>query len=100
MPSFQSMVFDRSSSGWPAEMPSGLAPAAMRAILSNSSAAWISALEGMQPTLRQVPPSFFASTIDRVDAKLARSDGADIAARPRTDHQQPAGNIFHGLSLP
>ena len=29
----------------------------------NSSAAWISALEGMQPTLRQTPPSFFASTI-------------------------------------
>jgi class 3 adenylate cyclase len=29
---------------------------------SNSSAAWIRALEGMQPTLRQVPPSCFPST--------------------------------------
>ena len=63
MPSFQSTVFERSSAGLPAEMPSGLSPLAIRAIFSNSSAAWISALEGMQPTLRQVPPSFFASTI-------------------------------------
>ncbi len=30
---------------------------------SNSSAAWISALEGMQPMVRQVPPGFFASTM-------------------------------------
>jgi hypothetical protein len=40
-----------------------VSPAANALALSNSSAAWINALEGMQPTLRQVPPGFSASTI-------------------------------------
>src|ERR1019366_2860943 len=62
MPSFQSIVFARSSSGRLTEMPSGLAPDPIRAIFSNCSAAWISALDGMQPILRPGPPSFFAST--------------------------------------
>ncbi len=39
------------------EMPSGrLAGGDVPSTFSNSSAAWISALDGMQPTLRQVPP--------------------------------------------
>ena len=45
------------------EMPSGEAPPAICATFSNSSAAWIRAFDGMQPTFRQVPPGFFASTI-------------------------------------
>ena len=31
-----------------------------------------------------------------VDAQLARADRADIAARARTDHQELAGDVFHG----
>jgi hypothetical protein len=38
-------------------------PAAASATFSNSSATWIIALEGMQPTLRQLPPSLVLSTM-------------------------------------
>ena len=41
---------------------------------SNSSAAWMNALEGMQPTVRQVPPGFFISTQNR--AVLVKPDGS------------------------
>jgi hypothetical protein len=63
MPSFQATVFARSISGDETEMPIGALPAAKCIAFSNSSAAWISALDGMQPILRQVPPGFFASTM-------------------------------------
>ena len=62
MPSFQAWSSRGRVRACAAEMPSGLSPAAIRATFSNSSAAWIRAFEGMQPTLRQVPPGFFAST--------------------------------------
>jgi hypothetical protein len=35
-----------------------------------------------------------------VDTKLACPDRADVAAWARTDHQELAGDVFHGLSLP
>ena len=63
MRSFQATVWPRFSAGACAEMPKGLAPEAMAASLANSSAAWIRALDGMQPTFRQVPPGFTASTM-------------------------------------
>ena len=44
-------------------MPIWPLPAAIALASANSSAAWISALEGMQPTLRQVPPGLAISTI-------------------------------------
>ena len=62
MPSFHCIVLARSNRGAASEMPSGLSPDANCATRANSSAAWISALDGMQPMLRQVPPGFFAST--------------------------------------
>ena len=43
--------------GGRAKSRAGFRPPRMREIFANSSAAWISALEGMQPTLRHVPPS-------------------------------------------
>ncbi|MHC2336944.1 hypothetical protein ACVIW0_006233 [Bradyrhizobium sp. USDA 4454] len=52
----------KSSVGVVVEMPSALLPSAARAMDSYSPAAWIRAFEGMQPTLRQVPPGFSAST--------------------------------------
>ncbi len=51
------------SAGFAAVIPSGLVPATMAPSLAYSSAAWISALDGMQPMLRQVPPGFAFSTI-------------------------------------
>src|SRR5690606_37343685 len=56
-------VFFRSMAGEASEMPSGSEPEAISRTLRYSSAAWISALEGMQPTLRQVPPGLTASTM-------------------------------------
>ncbi len=63
MPSFQAMVLAKSSDGFAVEIPSALLSSAAAAIVSYSPAAWIRALEGMQPTLRQVPPGFAASTM-------------------------------------
>ena len=83
MPSFQATVLPRSSVGAATEMPSGLLPPAICDAFSNSSAAWISALEGMQPTLRQVPPGLPRLDDHGVDAELAGADRADIAARAR-----------------
>ena len=56
MPSFQATVWDRSMAGFDAVMPSVPPPAAL-ATVSNLVAAWMIALDGMQPTFRQVPPS-------------------------------------------
>ena len=65
MPSFQATVLGEvERRACRREMPKRvLAAPPSCATLSNSSAAWISALEGMQPTLRQVPPGLLASTI-------------------------------------
>ncbi len=62
MSSFQAMVRASSIAGRAAVMPSGLAPAAIAVRRWNSSAAWISALDGMQPMVRQVPPGRARST--------------------------------------
>ena len=62
------------------------------------SAAWISALDGMQPTLRQVPPAACALDEHRVDAELAGADGADIAARTGADDEQLAAKLVHVLA--
>jgi hypothetical protein len=35
-----------------------------------------------------------------VDTKLACPDRTDIAAWTRADHQELAGDVFHGVSLP
>ena len=35
---------------------------------------------------------------DGVDAKLARPDRADIAARAGADHQELAGHVLHGVN--
>ena len=55
MPFFHSTVFDRSTAGFEAVMPK-VPPSAALATVSNLLAAWMMALEGMQPTFRQVPP--------------------------------------------
>ena len=101
MPSFQCMVFDKVELRRLAtEMPSALLLAANRATLANSSAAWISAFEGMQPMLRQVPPGLLRLDHHRVDAELSCPDRADIAARARADHQKLAGNVSQRLNPP
>lgn len=63
MPSFQATACFRSSFGSAAVRPKGVLPAAASVAFSNSSATWIIALEGMQPTLRQEPPSLVRSTM-------------------------------------
>jgi len=63
MPSFQPMMAARSTSGPPGAVRPGMAwPEAAARIIAASSPAWISALDGMHPTLRQVPPVGPAST--------------------------------------
>ncbi|MDT4830594.1 hypothetical protein FQZ97_640640 [compost metagenome] len=61
MPSFHSTVRAISMPGACTLMPSADLPANSRA-LRYSSAAWISALDGMQPMFRQVPPRAAPST--------------------------------------
>ena len=77
------IIFFRLSFGVPTSTPSVSKewPAS-----ANISEAWSSALDGMQPMLRQVPPKV-ASLLDhrRLQAELRRLDGADIAARSRSD---------------
>src|SRR5690606_3271565 len=55
MPSFHATVCDRSMAGLAAVMPS-VPPFAALDTVSNFDAAWMMALDGMQPTFRQVPP--------------------------------------------
>ncbi|MNI82558.1 hypothetical protein D3C73_1392840 [compost metagenome] len=55
MPSFHATVCDRSMAGAEAVMPSVPSPAAFSTV-SYLPAAWMMALDGMQPTFRQVPP--------------------------------------------
>ncbi len=60
--SFQATVWPMSSLGAAlSEMPS-FEPCAASAMPSNFDATWISAFDGMQPRIRQVPPSRSAST--------------------------------------
>jgi len=61
--SFQATALPRSSVGLVADIPKTDLPAAAVFNTSNSSATWIIALEGMQPTFRHVPPSRPCSTI-------------------------------------
>jgi hypothetical protein len=61
--SFQAIVFFMSMAGSASEMPSGSLPPAKCVTFRYSSAAWISALDGMQPMVRQVPPGFACSTM-------------------------------------
>ena len=63
MPSFQAIVLARSMAGSATRIPVTFRPAAMPSAAAYSSAAWMMALDGMQPTLRQVPPALFISTI-------------------------------------
>jgi hypothetical protein len=60
-PSFHFWVWSSAMVGCCTRMPSG-EPLANFFVLPNSSAAWISAFEGMQPMLRQVPPRRSPST--------------------------------------
>ena len=55
MPSFHAVVWARSMAGLAAVMPS-VPPLAALDTVSNFEAAWMMALDGMQPTFRQVPP--------------------------------------------
>ncbi|MNJ59967.1 hypothetical protein D3C77_556740 [compost metagenome] len=55
-PSFHATVLDRSMAGAEAVMPRAPSPDAALATVSYLPAAWMMALEGMQPTFRQVPP--------------------------------------------
>ena len=55
MPSFQRIVCARSMVGCATRMPSFESPDQCVASMK-ASAAWIIAFDGMQPTLRQVPP--------------------------------------------
>jgi hypothetical protein len=55
IPFFQATVWVRSMAGLAAVIPS-VPPSAAFATVSNLLAAWMIALDGMQPTLRHVPP--------------------------------------------
>ena len=59
---------------------------ARASVLSNSSDDCSSALDGMQPIFRQVPPRVarFSTQAD-LQAELRRADGADIAAGAGAD---------------
>ena len=46
-----------------------------------------SALDGMQPTLRQTPPQYFSSTTADVLAELGGADGGDVAAGAGTEDE-------------
>ena len=60
---------------------------------SNSSEACSSAFDGMQPTLRQVPPKVaLFSTTAVFRPKLRRANGADIAAGAGADDDEVVGH--------
>ena len=60
---------------------------------SNNSEACSSAFDGMQPTLRQVPPKVaFFSTTAVFKPKLRRANGADIAAGAGADDDEVVGH--------
>ena len=53
----------------------------------------MSALEGMQPTLRQVPPSRLGFDEHRVEAELSGADRRDIAAGSAADDQNACSEV-------
>ena len=87
----------RSSFGVPTPMPilAKLCPAS-----SNISEACSSAFDGMQPTLRQVPPwvARFSTTATFM-AELRRADRADIAAGAGADDDEIVGHDATHLSV-
>ena len=99
MPSFQCMVFERSSSGLATEMPSGLSSAAQ----PRNPREFIGRVDqGLRRDAADIEAgSAWLLRLDDhcVDAKLPCPDRTDIAARACTDHQKLAGDVFHGLSL-
>ena len=58
--------------------------------LSISAPAAMSALDGMQPTLRQVPPSASFSDDSDLLAELREANGTDVASRSGTDDDDVA----------
>ena len=87
MPSFHRTVCATSMRGDSTWMPSGESCANCPAF-SNWSAAWISAFDGMQPMLRQVPPSVIAFDERGGDAELRSADRRDVAAGTAADDEQ------------
>ena len=60
-----------------------------------SSALRSSALEGMQPTLRQTPPQYFSSTTADRLAELRRADRGDVPAGAGAEDQDIEVGIAH-----
>ncbi len=58
-----------------------------RAQRREGAAAWMSALEGMQPRIRQVPPQPVGFDQHGVEAQLAGADRGHVAARAAADDQ-------------
>ncbi len=55
-------------------------------IFSYVFAAWITALDGMQPTLRHTPPQYSRSMMAVFTLSCAETDSRGIAAGAGTDH--------------
>ena len=67
---------------------------------SNSSDAWSSALDGMQPTLRQVPPKRLAAFgAGGLEPELRGADRGDVAAGAGADHQDVEIVISHSIAV-
>ena len=81
------MVTARSMRAASVVMPRWASPARRAA---NSSAAWMIAFDGMQPTLRHVPPISARSTITVFNPSWAARSAADVAARAGADDQDVA----------
>ena len=100
MPSFQSMVFERSSAGLPTEMPSGLSPARDPCNLLEFFGRVDQGLGRNAADIEAGSAELLRLDYYGVDTKLACPDRTDIAAWTGTDHQELAGDVFHGVSLP
>ena len=65
----------------------------MSAASSITLAACSSALEGMQPTLRQTPPSVGQRSTSTTLAEIGGAEGGGVAARPGAEHQHVAFEV-------
>ncbi len=83
--SFQSRIAFRSMVGGPNDTPCAAIAAASSMTLATCS----SALDGMQPTLRQTPPSVGRlSTMQHLLAEVGGAEGGGVAAGPGAEHHQ------------
>ena len=91
-PDLKARSLSRSIDGVPNETPCEPGTAAS----ATTRAAWSSAFDGMQPTLRQTPPSFVRLDQDHGRAEVRGAERGGVAAGAGAEDEKVAGDVGAG----